>query len=343
MNLNRLANILVIVTIVVVFLVYGKNLLIPFVLAAFIWFIIREIRLFIRKNRFIREKLPTWLENIMASVILFGIIGFVVNLLLDNINHLSENLQLYENNISKVSQLIQETFKINVMEQVKDFTGGLKFSDILSQVINSVTSLAGNIFIILIYMLFLLLEESGFDKKINAFFSDPEKAKQARNILSKIDHSIGRYLSMKTLVSFLTGLFSYIALLIIGVDAALFWAFIIFTLNYIPNIGSLIATLFPTIFALLQFGELAPAIWVLAIIGSIQLIVGNLIEPKVMGNSLNLSSLVVILALSLWGALWGIVGMVLSVPITVIMLILFSEFPSTRKIAILLSEKGDID
>lgn len=343
MNLNRLASILVTITIVVVFLIYGKDLLIPFVLAAFVWFIIREIRIFIRKNKFIREKLPTSVENILSSVILFGVIGFVVNLLLANINHLSENLPLYENNISKVSIIIQDTFKIDLMAQFKDFSGGLKFSDILASVINSVTSIVGNIFIILIYMLFLILEESGFDKKFDAFFDDNQKSKQARNVLNKIDHSIGRYISMKTLVSFITGLCSYIALIAIGVDAPLFWAFIIFTLNWIPNIGSLIATLFPAIFALLQYGDLSPAVWVLVIIGSIQLIVGNLIEPKVMGNSLNLSSLVVILALSLWGALWGIVGMVLSVPITVIMLILFSEFPSTRKIAILLSEKGNID
>ena len=343
MNLNRIASVLVIITVMVVFLIYGQNLLIPFVLAAFIWFIIREIRIFIRKNKFIREKLPTSVENILASVILFGIIGFVVNLLLANINHLSENLPLYESNISKVSALIQKTFKIDIMAQLRDFTGGLKFSDILGQVINSVSSIASNIFIILIYMLFLLLEEAGFDKKFNAFFDNGEKAAQARDVLSKIDKSIGRYISMKTVVSFITGLCSYIALLIIGVDAPLFWAFIIFALNWIPNIGSLIATLFPTFFALLQFGELTQALWVLGIIGSIQLVVGNFVEPKVMGNSLNLSSLVVILALSLWGALWGIVGMVLSVPITVIMLILFSEFPSTKKIAILLSEKGKID
>lgn len=343
MNLNRIASISVTVAILVVFLIYGKNLLIPFVLAVFIWFIIREIRIFIRKNKFIREKLPTSVENVLASVILFGIIGFIVNLLLANINHLSENLQLYENNISKVSILIQETFKIDLMAQAKDFTGGLKFSDILGELINSITSIAGNIFIILIYMLFLLLEESGFDKKFDALFNNAEKAQQARDVLTKIDHSIGRYISMKTLVSFITGLCSYIALLIIGVDAPLFWAFIIFTLNWIPNIGSLIATLFPAIFAILQFGELSQGLWILGIIGAIQLVVGNLVEPKVMGNSLNLSSLVVILALSLWGALWGIVGMVLSVPITVIMLILFSEFPSTRKIAILLSEKGNLD
>lgn len=161
-------------------------------------------------------------------------------------------------------------------------------------------------------------------------------------VLNKVDKSISGYLTLKTLVSVITGVLSYAALFIIGVKAAAFWAFLIFLLNYIPTIGSLIATLFPAIFAMLQFGDFVPALWVLFIVGAIQLIVGNIVEPKVMGNSLNISALTVILALSFWGALWGITGMILSVPITVIMIIVFSEFPSTRPVAIMLSEKGRI-
>lgn len=343
MNLNRIASILVIILISGFLLVYGKDLFIPIVLAIFIWFIIREVRIFIRRNKFIREKIPTSIENLISTIILFSSLGLLISILSNNINHLTEHLPTYEANINKVAQLINDTFKVDVVKLITDFTGGLKFSDIISNILNSVSSIIGNVFIILIYILFLLLEESGFSKKLDSLFSSKEKAKNARVVLDKIDHSIGRYISLKTLVSFLTGLLSYIALMIIGVDAPLFWAFLIFALNYIPTIGSLIGTVFPTTFALLQFGELAPAVWVLVIIGVIQVIIGNIIEPKVMGNSLNLSSFVVILALSLWGALWGVVGMVLSVPITVIMLILFSEFPATRNIAILLSEKGDID
>ena len=132
-------------------------------------------------------------------------------------------------------------------------------------------------------------------------------------------------------------------LLFIGVDAPVFWAFLIFVLNFIPTIGSLIATLFPAIFALLQFGEFTPGILVLAIVGTIQLIVGNFIEPRVMGNSLNISPLVVFLTLAIWGVIWGITGMLLSVPITVILIIVMSEFPSTQPLAILLSQKGSIN
>ena len=174
-------------------------------------------------------------------------------------------------------------------------------------------------------------------------YPDTKKFNQVNELINKIDHSIGSYIALKTVVSLLTGFLSYFVLLFIGIDAPLFWAFLIFVLNFIPTIGSLIATLFPAVFALLQFGEFTPGILVLAIVGAIQLIVGNLIEPRVMGNTLNISPLVVFLTLSLWGVMWGVTGMLLSVPITVILIIIMSEFPSTQPIAILLSQKGNLN
>ena len=161
-------------------------------------------------------------------------------------------------------------------------------------------------------------------------------------MLAQIDKSIGSYLALKTIISFLTGFLSYFALIFIGIDAPLFWAFLIFLMNYIPTVGSLIATVFPAVFAMLQFGELMPGVWVLIIVGVIQLIVGNFIDPKVTGNTLNVSPLVVIVGLAFWGAIWGIIGMILSVPITVMLIVIFSEFKSTQAIAILLTKNGNI-
>jgi predicted PurR-regulated permease PerM len=140
----------------------------------------------------------------------------------------------------------------------------------------------------------------------------------------------------------LTGFLSYIVLLVLGVHSPILWAILIFLLNYIPSIGSLIATTFPAIFAMLQFGDLSSGIWVLVSVGTIQLVVGNFIEPKIMGNSLNISPLVVLVALIVWGAIWGIVGMLLSVPITVMMIIIMAQFENTKSLAILLSATGEL-
>jgi AI-2 transport protein TqsA len=177
---------------------------------------------------------------------------------------------------------------------------------------------------------------------LKTVFSGRDDFNTVNVVLSKIEKSITSYIGLKTLISFITGLASYVALLFIGIDAPLFWTFLIFLLNYIPTIGSLIGTLFPAMFCILQFGGFTECFLVLGFVGVVQVIVGNLLEPKLMGNSLNISPLIAILALSFWGAIWGITGMLLSVPITVIMVIIFANFKSTKPVAIMLSENGRV-
>jgi len=128
----------------------------------------------------------------------------------------------------------------------------------------------------------------------------------------------------------------------VQLDFAEFWALLIFFLNYIPNIGAMVATAFPVALALIQFDSWEPFIEITSGIVAIQFIVGNFLEPRLLGKSLNLSTLVILFALALWGSLWGIIGMFLSVPITVMMMIIFAHFDVTRPIAILLSQDGYI-
>ena len=171
----------------------------------------------------------------------------------------------------------------------------------------------------------------------------PDKFSKLNATLSKIEWSIARYLGIKTIVSLLTGILSFIILKIVGVHYAVFWAFLITLLNFIPTVGSLIATIFPATYCLLQFGDVYPFLLVLILVGAIQIIIGNILEPRLMGNSLNISSLATLIALSIWGSIWGITGMFLSVPISVILIIILSQFPKTKPIAIMLSDKGEIN
>ena len=195
---------------------------------------------------------------------------------------------------------------------------------------------------VLIYILFLFIEESSSVNKLRYIYSDEDKYQQTKHIIADIDRSIGNYIALKTLVSVIAGIVGYFILSFIGIDSPFFWSFLITILNFVPVIGALVGILFPTIIALLQFGELTPAIMVLVLGGTAQAMVGNVLEPKIMGSSLNVSSLVVILSLAIWGSIWGVFGMVISVPTTVILIIIFSRFESTKNIAILLSEKGKI-
>ena len=195
---------------------------------------------------------------------------------------------------------------------------------------------------VLLYAIFIVSEETSFGNKLKKLFSSTEELENATTILQKINKSISDYIGLKTLDSLLTGLIGYIFLAIMGVDAPFFWALLMFLLNYIPTIGSLIATIFPALFSLIQFGEFTPFLIILIGLGILEWFIGNVLEPKIMGDSLNISHLVTIIALVVWGQIWGITGMLLSVPITVVMIIICAQFKSTKAFAILLSKNGEI-
>jgi len=331
---------LLIVVIIVVLLIYAQNLLIPFVLAILIWFVIRVLKSLLRRIPFMK-KWPHWLMTTLSSIILISLLSLIVSLISANIQQLSDSIPEYEKNINTLAENINRTFDIDLVESLTSAMKDFDFSSILSSLFSALTSIFGNAFLILLYLVFILLEETIFMRKINTIYNTPEKLNRITGILNKIDSSINNYIAIKTVTSLSTGFLSFFVLYFVGIDAPFFWAFIIFILNYIPNIGSLIATLFPTIFAMLQFGDFSHALLVLLIVGAIQLTIGSLVEPRIMGNTLNMSPLVVFLTLAVWGTIWGVTGMLLSVPITVIIILILNEFPGTRSVAALLSRRGD--
>jgi predicted PurR-regulated permease PerM len=160
---------------------------------------------------------------------------------------------------------------------------------------------------------------------------------QISSILGNIDDQVRQYLMTKTLISGATGVLTSLVLWILGVDFALLWGFLAFLLNFIPNIGSVISTLLPFSLSLLQFESLTIPVLVLALLGTIQVSMGNVVEPKVMSFSLNLSALVILISLIFWGWLWGIWGMILAVPFTATLKIVFENIEPLRPISVLMS------
>ncbi len=341
MDTSRKIYVFLIVITTVVVLIYAQSIIIPFFLAIIFWFIIRVIKKLLLRIKFV-SKIPRWLVTVFSSLLLLGLLTLTVDLITQNISQLSQTLPEYQANVNKITSAINSRFNIDIGNEINNLFKDLKFSEILTEVLSALTGIFGDAFTVILYLIFILLEEPLFPKKIRAMYPNEKNYKNATSLINKIDHSIGNYIALKTLVSILTGFLSYLVLMFIGVDAPVFWAFLIFILNFIPTIGSLIATIFPSVFALLQFGDFTPGILVLAIVGSIQMVIGNFVEPKLMGDSLNISPLVVLLTLAIWGVMWGVTGMLLSVPITVILIIIMSEFPATQPLAILLSHTGKL-
>jgi predicted PurR-regulated permease PerM len=149
-------------------------------------------------------------------------------------------------------------------------------------------------------------------------------------MLEHIDSDVQKYLAIKTLISLMVGVLTTVVLFIFGVDFAIVFGFLAFLLNYIPNVGSIIAVGLPVVIALLQFGKFWPVLWIFIIITVLDNIIGNILEPKLMGKGLGLSPLAVLFSLFFWLWLWGIPGMILAVPILAIFKIVASNIPSLK-------------
>lgn len=326
----------------ILLLIYGQDLIIPFVLALILWFIIKEIRELLQRSSWIKEKVPSMVLTFASFIMVCLVLGWASNLLAQNLLTLSKELAKHQGDLSRLETLLQDYIGADYQQQLKSYLGNLNFAAILEPIINTFFNMIGDAVMILLYLVFIILEEQIFRKKLHALYPDKEDYQRTREILAKIDRSLGKYIGLKSLISLITAICSYIVLMIYDVEAPVFWAGLIFVLNFIPTIGSLIATLFPVLFALVQYGDVGLSLQLTLALGVIQVIMGNILEPKIMGDSLNISALVVILSLSIWGAIWGVTGMILSVPITVSMAIIFAAFPKTKKIAILLSENAEL-
>ncbi len=343
-RLSRAASIGVILLITTTALIYFKDLLKPLAVAFIIGYIIRTLQGYLGRISINGKPLRRWISGTLSVLIIFFALQITINLIVENLTLMVKNYQVYQESSQTFIKSVEAFIGIDRLdERLMGRLDAINVEQYLRGMISSLTAVLGNLVLIVIYIIFILLEEATFKTKMKKLFTSPQKLERFNKISDQIFRSTEKYITLKTFVSLLTGGLSYLVLMLIGVDYAFLWAFLIFLFNYIPYIGSLVATVLPAIFALLQFGSFWPFFWVLVLVEAIQLIVGNYVEPKVIGKSLNLSPLVVVITLSFWGALWDILGMIISVPMTSIMLIVLAQFPFTRSVAILLSEHGDID
>jgi predicted PurR-regulated permease PerM len=267
----------------------------------------------------------------------------VVSMIDSNIVDVKQAAPKYQENFFQIIDKIYNIAGIDQQTSVTQIKEKINLGSFIANIAGTIASIAGNAGLILIYILFLFLEQKSFDKKIAALLRGTKQTDKVHHILKTISTRIETYVAIKSFVSLLTAIGCYVILKIVGVDFPEFWAFIIFLLNFIPTVGSLLAVLFPALLCLVQFSNFTQFFIVISSLGGIQFLIGNILEPKLMGKSLNISPIVVMLSLSIWGSIWGIAGMFLSVPFTVILMIIFSQFEATKRIAILLSEDGTLD
>lgn len=348
---SGISGIWIIATGVIIALLYlGRAILAPFALAVFLFLVMEGFARVIDASSELLKR--GWSRVLAILVVLGGFVGFII-LLARGVAQFGGQASSYE---TRINALIGDLYGLFHLGSAPTLTE-LMFDDsgqkFFGTIANATSSLTGDLVLILIYVAFLFLAQSAWPGKLDRIFPEPQRREQVRVVGEAARKGIETYLWTQTVISALITSLTYVTLIALGVENALFLSALIFVLNYIPTIGSIVAALVPPLFALVQpeVAEWIPGTspddsYILAglVLGGVsfwQFSIGNFVQPRIMSDTLNLSALVVLLSLAIWGAIWGIPGMFLSAPLTVLMMIMFAQSDSTRWLAILLSANGD--
>lgn len=339
----------------------GARILAPFAMSIFVWLVMEAFARAIRRPF---PQIPNWLAHAFAILaVAIGIIAFA-SILRGAIIEFTDRAGEYE---SRINSLIEQAYHALGLTGAPHegagaapFTTGrppklseLFYSDttlgLAQAAANSVSGLIGDIVIIMIYVAFLFVTANSFTGKFDRIFARQADRERAHRVGRDVRRTMEQYLWVQTVLSLVNSTLTYATLLALGLHNALFWAFVIFVLNFIPTIGSIVAGILPALFAFVQedwpaympADELGCAALVFFGVAVWQFLIGNFVGPRMMSNRLNLSALVVLLSLAVWGALWGLPGMFLSAPLTVLIMIVLAQVPGASWIAVLMSADGN--
>ena len=328
-----------------------RAVLIPLVLAVLVAFIFQPIVLFLKEKR-----VPTWLALVVVVVgssVVLGGVGWIVY----------ASAQSMIGDYSSFVREIESTIRPVVVE-VEAFLAGIanrlgleaeegvlrQLLDLavaalpVTAVLSDIASIAGTTAIVLLFMMFILAGTGQLEQKVEKAYPS-EVAEKIIGAMNNISSQVRQYLVAKTIISAATGILIFGVLRLTGVQYPVFWGFLAFVLNFVPNFGSIVAVILPTLWAFLQSqsaGMAADAIasWVpflaLLLMALVQGVMGNIVDPKLIEARLKLSPLLVLMSLLFWGYLWGIVGVILAVPLTATIKIIFENIDAFRPVAMLM-------
>lgn len=322
----------------------GKSIFVPAVLGAVIVYIIVGLAHALVRLPVLGPALPLQLRYLF-SIAVIGLVGFLfAYLVMDNKERALALAPQYQQSLLTSIQRMAIYFGFETEPTWatlrQDLMAQIDLQRLFASLLASVGSIAVTFVVVLLYATFLLLERRTFESKLANLSDDPARVARIRQVIVAINRRIGSYLALKTLLSLLLGLASYAVMRLFGLEFAALWAVLAGFLNFIPYVGSVLGVLFPMLMTIVQFEDLGLILTMLLALSALQFAIGNFLDPYVMGNSLNLSPFAILVSLAVWSELWGVPGAFLAVPITAIMTIVFSEFPGTRPIAVLLSKNG---
>ena len=298
------------------------------------------------RNLEIRAKINWVVGCLLIVIIILVVIFFVSGILVKSFSTIASEYSKYETRFMSIYKLIAQQFNLAIDEE-KSFANNMwnilevrKYIQEFALGLSSgVLNFSKSLLLIMIMFAFLLIEIKSFKRRITNAVKDENK-QTVLNISQQIGEDVVRFLSIKFFISLATGILVYLAAIIIKLDFPIVWAFIAFVMNFIPTFGSIISTLLTTTFALLQFyPHYGKVIFIFLFMIAVNFILGNILEPRIEGERLGLSPFAILVSLALWGYIWGFIGMILAVPMTVIIKIFCDNIPYLNIVSVVLGNK----
>ncbi len=318
---------------------YGQDLLAPLAIAALLYVLITAVLERMKRLSFRGHSVPRWLSSLIVLSLLGAIAIFLANVIAGQVEAVSSAAPRYIDRFKQLSDQLGDFLGPELMDSFNTALTQADFGQAVGQIVNSTGATFGAASLVLLFLAFMLVDAGALQRKLPVLVPDSARREEVSAALNAMNAGVQNYMWIKTLVSLLTGLLSYVVMRAVGLDFAETWAILIFLLNFIPTIGSIMGAALPAAAGLVQFPELGPVLVLIVGLGAIQFVVGNIIDPALSSRTLNLSPLAIILALSFWSAVWGIPGAFLSVPLTVCFAIICSQVPILRPLAVLLASK----
>ena len=344
-------NSLVLIAVVAVgaALYWMRDIVTPLVLAIFLGFLIDGLRrAILRHVPFLPDPAAVPVSLLLILVAFLGSLWIIADGLAGFVDQLRTFAERADTLIAQAASLLGfseqppslQVLLQNALETLEP-TQLTAAAPTLFKGLSGAAAVLGFGFFVLVYLGFLLASGDNFRRKVVVLFPEREDRKDAVHVFDRVRSGVEGYIWVQTVTGLIIALGCYAAMAAVGLENALFWAFLIFLLSYIPIIGGVVAGMGPPLFALFQFETYWQALVLLAVIQVILQVVGNIILPKMQADDQNIDPIVVLLSLAFWGAIWGVTGAFLSTPLTVMAMAIMAEFKGSRWIAVLLSGDGD--
>lgn len=314
------------------------DILTPLALALFLALLIDGFARFLaRRAPGVSPRVSRWLAVILSVAIFVGAAFFVA----DSAAGFASKLAAYGPRLNGVLARLADLFGMEAPPTLTDIVRRADPASHLGEVAAGLQAFVSTAAFVLVYLGFILASRRGWERKVVALFGSRDERHNAVAAFARIRDGVEQYLWVQTVTGLMIAGASWIAMAAVGLDSALFWAILIFFASYIPLVGGIVGVALPPIFALLQFDTLWQPLVLAGGLQAVGLFVGNVVQPRMQGASLNMDPIVLLLALAFWSVVWGLPGAFLSTPLTTVMMVVLAQFEGSRWIAVLLSADGD--